>query len=337
VVVRDISDDRMLTIGAQENLQRQDLDPIEEAQIVAWHQRMFSDKNQAQIGAMLGKSSDWVSIRARIHKLPDELKERLRQRPRAICQMLELNAIYAQHLAAALDIAERVIRENLTLETVRALVRGYVRPEHSESSDRDESRNRRGAAISVKSTTKKVQQAPAPDTREGQVNLIHTPDDASLPDRSAHPIRPRMAPTEPHVYSAAPATADTATADATDDTDLPLLREAAAALESVASRASGLPVSPSTDQALALAERALVRIRSNVTHAALAQVRLAKPSRYQLIDTNIHQLLTTLLGYHPVATSIQAVGPDSTTLDPPSPPPPPTFQGDSSQWGVEDV
>jgi ParB family chromosome partitioning protein len=84
VVVRDIGDDRMLTIGAQENLQRQDLDPIEEAQIVAWHQRMFSDKNQAQIGAMLGKSSDWVSIRARIYKLPDELKERLRQRPRAI-------------------------------------------------------------------------------------------------------------------------------------------------------------------------------------------------------------------------------------------------------------
>ena len=43
VVVRDIGDDRMLTIGAQENLQRQDLDPIEEAQIVAWHQRMFSE------------------------------------------------------------------------------------------------------------------------------------------------------------------------------------------------------------------------------------------------------------------------------------------------------
>ena len=90
--------------------------------------------------------------------------------------------------------------------------------------------------------------------------------------------------------------------------------EAAAALESVASRASGLPVSLVTDQALAFAERALMRIRSNVTHAALAQVSLAKPSRYQLIDTHIHEILTMLLGYHPVVTSIQPVGPNGTTL-----------------------
>jgi hypothetical protein len=51
--VREISDAELLTIGAQENSQRQDLDPIEEAQIVAWHERMFFDKNQAEIGAML--------------------------------------------------------------------------------------------------------------------------------------------------------------------------------------------------------------------------------------------------------------------------------------------
>jgi ParB family chromosome partitioning protein len=74
VIVREISDEQMLTIGAQENLQRQDLDPVEEAQIVAWHERLFFDKNQAEIGVLLGKSSDWVSTRSRIHKLPDALK-----------------------------------------------------------------------------------------------------------------------------------------------------------------------------------------------------------------------------------------------------------------------
>ena len=46
-VIREIDDAQLLTIGAQENLQRQDLDPIEEAQIIAWHERMFFDKNQA--------------------------------------------------------------------------------------------------------------------------------------------------------------------------------------------------------------------------------------------------------------------------------------------------
>lgn len=79
VIVRQISDEQMLMIGAQENLQRQDLDPLEEAQLIAWHERLFFDKNQAAIGAMLGKSSDWVSTRSRLHKLPDALKDRLRQ------------------------------------------------------------------------------------------------------------------------------------------------------------------------------------------------------------------------------------------------------------------
>jgi ParB/RepB/Spo0J family partition protein len=68
VVVREVSDAQLLTIGAQENLQRQDLDPVEEAQIVAWIERAFFEKNQAAIGAMLGKSSDWVTVRSRIHK-----------------------------------------------------------------------------------------------------------------------------------------------------------------------------------------------------------------------------------------------------------------------------
>ncbi|MFL5806156.1 MAG: ParB/RepB/Spo0J family partition protein [Roseiflexaceae bacterium] len=82
VVIREIEDQQLLTIGAQENLQRQDLDPVEEAQIVAWHQQMYFEKNQAAIGALLGKSEDWVKTRSRIQKLPDALKDRLRQRPR---------------------------------------------------------------------------------------------------------------------------------------------------------------------------------------------------------------------------------------------------------------
>ncbi len=72
---------------------------------------MFFDKNQAEIGAMLGKSSDWVSVRSRIHKLPEVLKERLRQRPRAIKQLLELAALYGQQPDLALSVADRVVDE----------------------------------------------------------------------------------------------------------------------------------------------------------------------------------------------------------------------------------
>src|SRR5215471_14532257 len=110
------------TIGAQENLQRQDLDPVEEAQIIAWHERMFFEKNQAEIGTMLGKSADWVSVRSRVHKLPDALKEGLRRRPRAIKQMLELGILYNQQPQLAMDLARRVVDEHLTVEALRVII-----------------------------------------------------------------------------------------------------------------------------------------------------------------------------------------------------------------------
>jgi ParB family chromosome partitioning protein len=152
VVVREIDDAQLLTIGAQENLQRQDLDPLEEAQIVAWHEQVYFDKNQAELGAMLGKSSDWVSVRSRIHKLPDGLKECLRQRPRAIAQMLELGPLHTQQPEVALVLADRVVQENLTLDAIRSLVRGYARPEVREALHIG-SAERRGTATKVQTIT----------------------------------------------------------------------------------------------------------------------------------------------------------------------------------------
>lgn len=153
VVVRDIDDARMLTIGAQENLQRQDLDPLEEAQIVALHERMYFNKNQAEIGAMLGKSLDWVKTRSRIHKLPDALKECLRARPRAISQMVELGTLYGHDPERAMNLANRVIQEQLTLDALRAAIRNYERPVSS-LENREETHNQRGTAPIVSNITK---------------------------------------------------------------------------------------------------------------------------------------------------------------------------------------
>jgi ParB family chromosome partitioning protein len=159
VVIREIDDTRMLTIGAQENLQRQDLDPIEEAQIVAWHQQMYFDKNQAEIGLLLGKSEDWVKTRSRVHKLPDALKQRLQMRPRAISQMLDLGTLYASQPDAALTLADRVVQEQMTLDAVRAAVRDYARPTSSLAPPRDEKHNQRGAAPSVQEITIKADES----------------------------------------------------------------------------------------------------------------------------------------------------------------------------------
>jgi ParB family transcriptional regulator, chromosome partitioning protein len=157
VVVREVSDGQMLTIGAQENLQRQDLGPVEEGQIVAWAERMFFDKNQAEIGAMLGKSEDWVRIRSRVAKLPEPLKDRLRTRPRAMSQFLELATLYKENPDAALVLADQVVVEQLSLERVRQVLRNDLRPPSAPPSASE-----RGAAHVIQ--MRKPQDDTPPDT-----------------------------------------------------------------------------------------------------------------------------------------------------------------------------
>lgn len=92
-------------------------------------------------------------MRTRIHRLPDGLRNRLRERPRAISQMLELGTFYVQQPEVALALADRVVHEHLTLEAVRGLIRGYTRPEQRREAHREEVHNLRDAATSVHPVT----------------------------------------------------------------------------------------------------------------------------------------------------------------------------------------
>jgi len=262
VVIREVSDAHLLTIGAQENLQRQDLDPVEEAQIVAWHERMYFDKNQAEIGAMLGKSSDWVSVRSRVHKLPDILKDRLRQRPRAVGQMLELGMYYAQQPSMAVLMADRVVNENLTVAAIRKLVRDAMQSVPSIEPDREGRHNRRVGATIVQDITSDLSDAlcltSAAEAHESS---------AADNQRSEH-----FSETEPGPKPAGANRSDVlieqlnVDASSTDEatlvtTDLTLLQEAAAALSLIAARADALPNTVVTQQAIQEIEQALTLLR----------------------------------------------------------------------------
>jgi ParB family chromosome partitioning protein len=254
VVVRDISDAQMLTIGAQENLQRQDLDPVEEAQIIAWHEQVFFEKNQAELGAMLGKSSDWVSVRSRIYKLPERLKDCLRQRPRAIAQMLELGSLYTQQPELALTLAERVVHENLTLDAIRGLVRGYARPDARDASHIS-SAERRGAATKVQEITNSLSthqdRHPSPQPTE----TIPTKSDIS--DLLRRVSYPPVASVEADAFLSGiqiPTVIDELS-----------LRQAAETLTILASRANTLPVNEINRQLLDQLETALSILRRAFT------------------------------------------------------------------------
>lgn len=127
VIVRALSDQQVLTVGAQENLQREDLTPLEEAQLVTWHQELYYPASLGEIGRMLGKSEDWAKTRARIAQLPDPLKDVIRRTPALMTGVLEISRIWEHDAPAATALAEHAERESLNLRQIRTMVADALR------------------------------------------------------------------------------------------------------------------------------------------------------------------------------------------------------------------
>jgi ParB family chromosome partitioning protein len=73
VVVREISDSQMLEFSIVENIQRENLNSLEEAE--AYHRLMTTfDLTQDQVAARVGKSRSAVANFIRLRQLPDEIK-----------------------------------------------------------------------------------------------------------------------------------------------------------------------------------------------------------------------------------------------------------------------
>jgi hypothetical protein len=112
----------MLLQGAQENLARQDLSLREECDLVARLINEFYPAGQEEIAKLIGKTRGWIAPRARVNGLPNDLHFWLWQRPVAMTHILELAALYHSQPAAAVELAERIVKEELTLSAVRVLL-----------------------------------------------------------------------------------------------------------------------------------------------------------------------------------------------------------------------
>ena len=116
-VVRDFSDEEALEAALVENLQRQDLDPLEEAE--AFH-RLATEFGHTQevIAESLGKSRGHVANTIRLLALPDAVKALLRER--------KLDAGHARALLGADDpvaLARRIVAGGLSVRDAERLAR----------------------------------------------------------------------------------------------------------------------------------------------------------------------------------------------------------------------
>jgi ParB family chromosome partitioning protein len=125
VTVRDANDRESLELALIENLQREDLNPIEEARA---YQRLMEEFSlgQEEIARRVGKNRSTVSNAIRLLQLPPDVRARV-----------ESGALSAGHARSLLGLvsgeeqaeaADRVIRERLSVREVERLVRKRTRP-----------------------------------------------------------------------------------------------------------------------------------------------------------------------------------------------------------------
>ena len=137
-IVKDLSDSETLEIALIENLQRENLSAIEEAEGL---NRLMSEYEYTQevIGKVIGKSRSYIANTLRLLGLPEEIK-----------QLVKENKLSAGHARAligcenAIELANKIVKEGLSVreaETLAANAKGFsvknIAPKEPKPVDRD--------------------------------------------------------------------------------------------------------------------------------------------------------------------------------------------------------
>ena len=126
VVVRDIPEDRLLAVALIENIQREDLNPIEEA--VAY--RRLSDEfhlTQEQIADAVGKDRSSVANYVRLLRLPQEVRANVASNALTMGHARALLSLADE--AAQLRVSREVVSRSLSVRETEALVKKAASPE----------------------------------------------------------------------------------------------------------------------------------------------------------------------------------------------------------------
>ena len=125
VVVRDIPENRLLAVALIENIQRQDLNPIEEA--VAY--RRLADEfhlTQEQIADAVGKDRSSIANYVRLLRLPQEVRANVASNAITMGHARALLALPDE--AAQLRVGRDIVARNLSVRDVETLVKRAVAP-----------------------------------------------------------------------------------------------------------------------------------------------------------------------------------------------------------------
>jgi ParB family chromosome partitioning protein len=196
-LVRDYEDGEVALIALLENLQREDLTPLEEAEYLA-QLKLRYDFTEEQLGERLGKSRDYVHMRTRLLNLNPDILALWREAatPEVFERLTPSHAILVNQLADAFlrqGLASAVVENGLTvaetrrrLESVKsiALVADDLSP--------DEMKRRQVAAVDGLDTAPPLAKMPA----RAKIKLV-----PAAPPVEGNSAGPRLALEDLAIYS----------------------------------------------------------------------------------------------------------------------------------------
>ncbi|MDR2938586.1 MAG: ParB/RepB/Spo0J family partition protein [Prevotellaceae bacterium] len=123
--IRTVDDNERLILALVENIQREDLDPVEEA---LSYQRLINEAHltQEEISGQVGKKRSTVANSLRLLRLPDEIQLAIRERLISAGHARQLVNIDSVELQRSL--AKKIVEEGLSVRQVEELVKSLGKP-----------------------------------------------------------------------------------------------------------------------------------------------------------------------------------------------------------------
>lgn len=124
-IIKDLASKDALEIALIENIQREDLDPLETAMAFDRLKREFN-LTQEEIAKKVGKDRASVANYLRLLNLPDEIKKALHDGSLTFGHAKALLSIDDRN--TQIEIAKKIIREQLSVRAVEGLIKRLLHP-----------------------------------------------------------------------------------------------------------------------------------------------------------------------------------------------------------------
>lgn len=118
-IIRPVAESLMMQVAILENLQRADLNPLEEAEAYATFMKRLK-LTQAEVAKRLGKSRPYIANSLRLLTLPQAVKILVQRQQLSTGQARTLLGLHDKN--QMVELAHKVVRENLTVRQVEKLV-----------------------------------------------------------------------------------------------------------------------------------------------------------------------------------------------------------------------